>query len=98
MKNTVRMLFAVACLVFSVRSAHAGCEYSYERTITYWQYHLVCSDPGPHGMRACNDWWSDDGECIIDCDGNETCTGDTEMRSSTYTTVTITGSCAPVCD
>lgn len=88
MKHAVRLLVALACLALGIPEASANCEYRFMTTVYYYQHHISCGEPsGPRGLRPCIDYWSLDGECTTDCDGNNYCSGDTEMRYDTYTDV-----------
>jgi hypothetical protein len=53
---------------------------------------------GSRGFRACTDYWSLDGQCTTECDGNVYCSGDTEMRAYTMTELGGSYSCPPVCE
>ncbi len=98
MKHIIRLAAALGCLALGIPEVWASCETPHSYTIYYFQRHTSCGPPDAHGFRICNDYWSQDGECLHDCDGSIYCSGDTQMRSYTMTEMDGWEACAPVCD
>ena len=99
MKHLARLLVALCCLSLGIPAVWAACFYPHARTIHYFQRHTSCGAPDPHtGLRPCIDYWSDDGECTTDCDGNTECTGDTQVRQDTQLDFEPAGTCPPICE
>jgi len=57
----------------------------------YWQHHATLYWNGSHWVEE--DWWSLDGQCDLECDGNTYCTGDTHVDNDTIIDQTVTGDC-----
>ena len=91
------LVFALASMLLVAAAGYAPCFYPKSRHIDYYQHHSNCVWVESVHHWACSDWWSLDGTCDIDCDGNSTCEGDTHVDSQTMTDVTL-GSCPPVCE
>lgn len=97
MKHLVRFALVALVLAVGVPRSRANCFYPHSRHIDYYQPHSICYwDSNLHAW-ACSNWWSLDGTCDIDCDGNMTCDGDTHVGTGTQTQTTL-GPCAPICD
>ena len=96
MKRAV-IFAALAALLIST-AAYAPCFYPHSRHQDYFQYLNDCVwDPVAHHW-ACNEgFWSLDGTCDIDCDGNVTCDGDTHVDAQTDIQTTL-GYCDPICE
>ena len=97
-KLASRLVFVLGCLALGLPEVYANCERPHTYTVYYYQRHTSCGPPDERGFRICTDYWSLDGQCTIECDGNAYCTGDTQMRSSTMTDVSAFEACEPVCE
>jgi len=83
------LLVASAVTGIGPRSAYA-CLGQHSEHCDYYQYHVI----GGGGFGHPGDsYWSLDGSCDIDCDGNETCYGDTHIDSQTMIECSDTGRC-----
>jgi len=96
-KALLLAVLLVLTLTFGVSSASAACYYPKSQQIDYWQHHYSCVWDPDLGHWACIDFWQIDGTCDIDCDGNRTCSGDTEIRSDTQLSIQL-GPCPRVCE
>ena len=97
MKKALRYTFVLAVLSLGVGAAYAPCFYPHSTTTYYWQFHQSCSPPDSRGFRICTEYWSLDGECNTDCEGNTWCYGDTEIRYRTMTEHDMQ-MCDPICE
>ena len=71
------------------QSAYA-CLGQHQEHCDYWQIHHI----GGYGIGHPGDtYWSLDGSCDTDCDGNMYCSGDTHIDSGTMVECANTGSC-----
>jgi len=91
------ILAALATLLVSTAS-YAPCFYPHSVHKDFYQRHVSCGHEPPCGpWEPVIDYWSLDGTCDKDCDGNWTCEGDTEVRSGTDVDIQL-GPCDPICE
>ena len=89
-------IIAALATLLVASSSYAPCFYPHSRHEDYFQYHRSC-DPSCHTWDQYVDWWSLDGECDVDCDGNRTCSGDTHVDGATSIDVSLSP-CDPICE
>ena len=89
-------IIAALATLLVASSSYAPCFYPLSVHVDYYQYHRSC-DPNCHAWDPYVDWWSLDGTCDTDCDGNTTCEGDTEIRWNTETDFSL-ALCDPICE
>ena len=91
----IKRLSVFALLLLVATAAYAPCFYPRSEHVDYWQYHASCY----YGNRwpICEEWWSLDGTCDTDCDGNTYCDGDTHIDSRTILDYS-SGYCDPICE
>ena len=89
------LILASLATLLIASAGYAPCYYPLARHTDYYQYHSSCSPCGPREPMV--EYWSLDGTCDLDCDGNTYCEGDTEVRARTYTYSSFSG-CDPICD
>ena len=89
-------IIAALAMTLVASAGYAPCYYPLSSHTDYYQYHTTCS-PSCRPGEIYADWWSLDGTCDTDCNGNTYCEGDTEIRYRTdrYTTFSA---CDPICD
>ena len=95
MKRAV-ILAGLAFLLIPTAS-YAPCFYPHSHHYDYYQHHAICAHDPCRSFDMYEEWWSLDGTCDIDCDGNEYCSGDTHVDSFTFIDHSM-GPCDPICD
>jgi len=88
-----RALILGCCLILFASAGYAPCWYPQWTHQDFWQFHQGCAGSPP----VCVEDWALDGTCDTDCNGNTTCSGDTEIRWRTYVDSTW-GYCDQVCE
>ncbi len=96
-KLALSVFVALVMSSFFASAVYAYCYYPRWRHTEYYQRHQSCGIDPSTGLRICTDYWSLDGECYRDCDGTETCTGDTQVRADTIVE-SESGQCDPICE
>jgi hypothetical protein len=90
-------ILAALAMLLVASAGYAPCFYPKARHVDYYQYHISCTHDPCQPRDAYVDWWSLDGWCDTDCDGNTYCEGDTHVDSRTMTDITLSP-CDPVCE